>query len=247
MPKLNSCGGNSRRAPQVVTERRARLSQELDDEVKYTRITSGHLLQADDRLQPLAVGPVAVRPGANPRHDRPGRAGPTRPRRFARSSRNAWRRRESIVWTVGSARTRTRRNLETMCESRRGQFPHPRKPPQEDPRTADGPRTPSPILKAAQQQAYAAAASQTLVQTLLEAIPNDSLKARTSAKKRRERPGVSGAGDEPLARRRVVGRNSVVYPKPAAIEERDQSPVGDRPAGKRDQQKPQFSSRQENA
>jgi len=100
------------------------------------------------------------------------------------------------------------------------------------------------ILKAAQQQARSAAASQTLVQTLLEAIPNDSLKARIMKQAPRTPRRLLGQ----VMSRSLAGEwwdeIRAVYPKPAAIEEEINRRLAIAPAGKRDQQKPQFSSRQ---
>jgi hypothetical protein len=99
------------------------------------------------------------------------------------------------------------------------------------------------ILKAAQQQAHSATASQTLVQTLLDAIPNDSLKARIMKQ-------------SPRAPRRLLGQvmsRSLagewwdeirpVLPKATVIDEEINRRLA-MASGKRDQQKSQFSSKQ---
>ncbi len=99
------------------------------------------------------------------------------------------------------------------------------------------------ILKAAQQQAHSAAASQTLVQTLLEAIPNDGLKARIMKQAPRTPRRLLGQ----VMSRSLAGEwwdeIRAVYPKPAVIDEEINRRLASA-AGKRDQQKPQFSSKQ---
>jgi hypothetical protein len=100
------------------------------------------------------------------------------------------------------------------------------------------------ILKAAQQQAHTAAASQTLIQTLLEAIPNETVKSRIE----------KGAARTP---RRMLGQvlsrslatewwdeARTVLPKPAAVDEEINRRLAAISAPKRDQQKQQLSSRQ---
>ncbi len=100
------------------------------------------------------------------------------------------------------------------------------------------------ILKAAQQQARTATSSQTLVQTLMGAIPNDNLKARlVKAAPRAPRRQLGQVMSRALAAE-WWDEIRAVYPKPAVIQEEIERRLATAGPAKRDQQKPQFSSKQ---
>jgi hypothetical protein len=103
------------------------------------------------------------------------------------------------------------------------------------------------ILKSAQQQAHTAASSQTLVQTLLDAIPNENLKTRIKKGPSRTPRRMLG---QMLSRSLAAewwDEVQTALPAPAAVDEEINRRVAAIPATnatKRDQQKQQLTSRQ---